>query len=69
MARALSLMIASNFDTQEGVWKDVRVSRAALDTFALYGDVGSIGLAKKPRQLRPAGSVALLAQSGAECRD
>eukprot|EP00969_Alexandrium_andersonii_P037064 1623959-Alexandrium_andersonii.AAC.1 len=62
-------MIASNFSTQDGVWSHVRVSQAALDTFALYGDVGSIGLSRRPRQLCPADSVTLLAQNGSECRD
>eukprot|EP00969_Alexandrium_andersonii_P244457 10801341-Alexandrium_andersonii.AAC.1 len=31
LARALSLMIAANFGSKDGVWSDVRVSQAALD--------------------------------------
>eukprot|EP00969_Alexandrium_andersonii_P270502 11955943-Alexandrium_andersonii.AAC.1 len=62
-------MVAANFVAKDGVWSDVRVAQAALDTFALYGDVGTVGLSRKPRQLRPADSVTLLALSGAECRD
>eukprot|EP00969_Alexandrium_andersonii_P094069 4156017-Alexandrium_andersonii.AAC.1 len=54
-------MVAANFCATDGVWSDVRVSEAALDTFALCGDVGSVALVKRPRQLRPADSVTLIA--------
>eukprot|EP00969_Alexandrium_andersonii_P263877 11663082-Alexandrium_andersonii.AAC.1 len=43
------------------VWSDVRLTEAAVDAFALRGDVGSVPLVKKPRQLSPVDSVALLA--------
>eukprot|EP00969_Alexandrium_andersonii_P277519 12266579-Alexandrium_andersonii.AAC.1 len=62
-------MIAANFTARDRAWRGVRVSQAVLDTFALYGDVGSIALSRRPRQLDPAASVSLLAQSGPECRD
>eukprot|EP00969_Alexandrium_andersonii_P020735 905935-Alexandrium_andersonii.AAC.1 len=43
------------------MWGDIRLTEAAVDTFALHGDVGSLALVKKPRQLSPVGSVAALA--------
>eukprot|EP00969_Alexandrium_andersonii_P216443 9559573-Alexandrium_andersonii.AAC.1 len=62
-------MIAANFCVTDGAWSDVRVSQAALDTFALYGEVGSVALVKRPRQLRPADSITLLALDGSDSSD
>eukprot|EP00969_Alexandrium_andersonii_P000024 1123-Alexandrium_andersonii.AAC.1 len=62
MARALNLMVAANLcrndeNATDGVWGDIRLTEAAVDTFALHGDVGSLALEKKPRQLSPGDSV------------
>eukprot|EP00969_Alexandrium_andersonii_P213331 9420322-Alexandrium_andersonii.AAC.1 len=61
MARALNLMVAANLSVTDGVWNDIRVAEATVDTFALHRDAGSLALAKRPRQLGPVGSVTLLA--------
>eukprot|EP00969_Alexandrium_andersonii_P108047 4767026-Alexandrium_andersonii.AAC.1 len=61
MARALNLMVAANFRATDGVWSDVRLSEAAVGTSALRGNVGSVALARKPRQLSPVDSVTSLA--------
>eukprot|EP00969_Alexandrium_andersonii_P154725 6840181-Alexandrium_andersonii.AAC.1 len=53
MARALNLMVAANLSATDGVWGDIRLTEAAVDTFALHGDVGSLALVREPRQLSP----------------
>eukprot|EP00969_Alexandrium_andersonii_P244900 10822173-Alexandrium_andersonii.AAC.1 len=62
MARALNLMVAANLcrrdeNVTDGVWGDIRLTEAVVDTFALHGDVGSLALVQKPRQLSPVDSV------------
>eukprot|EP00969_Alexandrium_andersonii_P237110 10466013-Alexandrium_andersonii.AAC.1 len=66
MARALNLMVAANLrrndeNAADEVWGDIRLTEAAVEAFALRGDVGSLASVKKPRQLSPVDSVAVLA--------
>eukprot|EP00969_Alexandrium_andersonii_P104378 4606022-Alexandrium_andersonii.AAC.1 len=54
-------MVAANLSATDGAWSDIGATEAAVDTFALHGDVGILALAKKPRQLGPVDSVTVLA--------
>eukprot|EP00969_Alexandrium_andersonii_P214567 9476286-Alexandrium_andersonii.AAC.1 len=54
-------MVAVNLSVADGVWSDIRLTEAVVDTFALRGDVGSLALVRKSRQLSPVDSVTLLA--------
>eukprot|EP00969_Alexandrium_andersonii_P281839 12459518-Alexandrium_andersonii.AAC.1 len=42
MACALNLMVVADLSVADGVWSDIRSTEAAVDTFALRGDVGSL---------------------------
>eukprot|EP00969_Alexandrium_andersonii_P343117 15166180-Alexandrium_andersonii.AAC.1 len=54
-------MVAANLGVADGVWGDIRATEAAVDAFALRGDVGSLASVKRPRQLGPVDSVTVLA--------